>query len=40
MRFKFYFLIACCLQIGLNSLAQTVQQKVNQFRKENETEDH
>jgi acetylornithine deacetylase/succinyl-diaminopimelate desuccinylase-like protein len=37
MRFKFYFLIACCLQIGLNSLAQTVQQKINQFRKENET---
>src|SRR6188474_2507648 len=38
MRVKFYFLIACCSQIGLHSLAQTVQQKVNQYRKENETE--
>ena len=37
MRIKFYFLIACCLQTGLTSLAQTVQQKINQFRKENET---
>ena len=37
MRVKFHFLIACCLQIGLNSLAQTAQQKVNQYRKENET---
>ena len=37
MRVKFYFLIACCSQIGLHSLAQTVQQKVNQYRKENET---
>ena len=37
MRVKFYFLIACCLQIGSNSLAQTVQQKVNQYRKENES---
>ena len=36
MRVKFYFLIACFLQIGLNSVAQTVQQKVNQYRKENE----
>ena len=37
MRVKFYFLIACCLQMGLTSLTQTVQQKVDQFRKENET---
>jgi acetylornithine deacetylase/succinyl-diaminopimelate desuccinylase-like protein len=37
MRVKVYFLIACCVQIGLNPLAQTVQQKVNQYRKENET---
>ena len=37
MRIKLYFLIACCLQTGLTPLAQTVQQKVNQFRKENET---
>ena len=37
MRIKFYFLIACCLQIGLNSIAQTVQQKVNKYRKENES---
>jgi acetylornithine deacetylase/succinyl-diaminopimelate desuccinylase-like protein len=37
MRVKFYFLIACCLQMGSDSPAQTVQQKVNQFRKENET---
>ena len=37
MRIKFYFLMACCLQIGLNPLAQTVQQKINQFRKQNET---
>ena len=36
MRVKFYFLIACCLQTGLISFAQTVQQKVNQYRKENE----
>jgi len=37
MRIKFCFLIACCLQTGLNSLAQTVQQKINRYRKENET---
>jgi len=37
MRVKFYFLMACCLQIGLDPLAQTVQQKINQFRKQNET---
>src|SRR5678816_3763571 len=37
MKVKFYFLIACCSQIGLHSLAQTVQQKVNQYRKENES---
>jgi len=37
MRIKFYFLIACCFQTGLISFAQTVQQKVNQYRKENET---
>jgi acetylornithine deacetylase/succinyl-diaminopimelate desuccinylase-like protein len=36
MRVKLYCLIACCLQIGLNPHAQTVQQKVNQYRKENE----
>lgn len=36
MKVKFYFLIAGCLQIGLYSIAQTVQQKVNQYRKENE----
>lgn len=27
MKVKFYFLIAGCLQIGLYSIAQTVQQK-------------
>jgi acetylornithine deacetylase/succinyl-diaminopimelate desuccinylase-like protein len=37
MRVKFYFLIACCLQSGLTSITQTIQQKVNQYRRENET---
>jgi acetylornithine deacetylase/succinyl-diaminopimelate desuccinylase-like protein len=37
MRIKFYFLIACFLQTGLVSFSQTVQQKVNQFRKDNES---
>jgi len=37
MRVKFYFLIACFFQTGLISIAQTVQQKVNQYRKENES---
>ena len=36
MRVKFNFLIACCLQSGLISFSQTAQQKVNQYRKENE----
>jgi acetylornithine deacetylase/succinyl-diaminopimelate desuccinylase-like protein len=36
MRAKFFFLIACSLT-GLTSFAQTVQQKVNQYRKENES---
>jgi len=36
MKVKFYFLITCFLQIGLSSFAQTVQQKVNQYRKDNE----
>ena len=37
MRVKFYFLIACFFLTGLISHSQTVQQKVNQFRIENET---
>ena len=37
MRVKFYFLIACFFLTGLIPHSQTVQQKVNQFRKENET---
>ena len=36
MRAKFFFLIACSLT-GLTSFAQTVQQKVNQYRKENDS---
>ena len=36
MRVKFYFLVACFLQIGLPAITQTVQQKVNQYRKDNE----
>lgn len=36
MRIKFYFFIACFFQTGLISFAQTIQQKVNGFRKENE----
>src|SRR6478736_4619158 len=36
MRFKFPFLMACFFLTGLISLSQTVQQKVNQYRKENE----
>jgi len=36
MRIKFCFLFAFCLQTGLVSLSQTVQQKVNQYRQENE----
>jgi len=36
MRIKFYFLVTCFLQTGFVSFSQTVQQKVNQFRKENE----
>jgi len=36
MRIKFYFLVICFLQTGFVSFSQTVQQKVNQFRKENE----
>ena len=36
MRIKLYFFIACFFQTGLNSFAQTIQQKVNGFRKENE----
>jgi len=37
MRIKFYFLIACFLQSGIASFSQTLPQKVNQFRKENES---
>jgi acetylornithine deacetylase/succinyl-diaminopimelate desuccinylase-like protein len=37
MRIKFYFLAACFLQTGFVLFSQTVQQKVNQFRKDNET---
>ena len=37
MKFKFPFLIACSFLTGLISHAQTVQQKVNQYRKENES---
>ena len=33
---RFCFLIACFLQTGSNLFAQTVQQKVNQYRKDNE----
>src|SRR4030095_5475439 len=36
MRVKFYFLIACFFQTGLIPFAQTIQQKVNGYRKENE----
>src|SRR5687768_7249130 len=36
MRIKFCFFIACFFQTGLISFTQTVQQKVNAFRKENE----
>ena len=37
MKFKFSFLITCFLLSGLISHSQTVQQKVNQYRKENES---
>jgi acetylornithine deacetylase/succinyl-diaminopimelate desuccinylase-like protein len=37
MKFKFPFLITCSFVIGLISHSQTVQQKVNQYRKENES---
>lgn len=37
MRIKFYLFIACFLQTGITSFSQTVQQKVNQFRKDNES---
>jgi acetylornithine deacetylase/succinyl-diaminopimelate desuccinylase-like protein len=37
MRIKFYFLVACFLKTGFVLFSQTVQQKVNQFRKENES---
>jgi len=36
MKFKIHFLIACLFLTGLLSYSQTVQQKVNQYRKENE----
>ena len=36
MRVKSLVIIACCLQTGLISLGQTSQQKINQYRKENE----
>jgi acetylornithine deacetylase/succinyl-diaminopimelate desuccinylase-like protein len=36
MRIKSYFFIACFLQTGFISFSQTIQQKVNQFRKDNE----
>ncbi len=36
MRIKLYFFIACFIPTGLISFAQTTQQKVNRFRKENE----
>ena len=37
MKFNFSFLIACFFLTGLISHSQTVQQKVNQYRKENES---
>jgi acetylornithine deacetylase/succinyl-diaminopimelate desuccinylase-like protein len=37
MNFKFVFFIACLLLTGLISHSQTVQQKINQYRKENES---
>jgi acetylornithine deacetylase/succinyl-diaminopimelate desuccinylase-like protein len=37
MKLKFPFLIACSFLTGLISHSQTAQQKVNQYRKENET---
>jgi len=37
MKFKFPFLIACSFLIGLISQSQTIQQKVNLYRKENES---
>ena len=37
MKFKFSFLMACFFLIGLISHSQTIQQKVNQYRKENES---
>ena len=37
MKFKFPFVIACLFLTGLISHSQTVQQKVNQYRKENES---
>ena len=37
MKFKFSFLIASFFLTGLTSHSQTVQQKVNQYRKENES---
>ena len=37
MRIRFCLVMACFLQTGLMSVSQTVQQKVNKFRKENES---
>src|SRR5438045_3769542 len=37
MNFKIDYFIACFLLTGLISHSQTVQQKVNQYRKENES---
>ena len=37
MKFKFSFLMACFFLTGLISHSQTAQQKVNQYRKENES---
>jgi len=37
MKFKILFLIACSFLTGLLSYSQTVQQKVNKYRKENES---
>ena len=37
MKFKFSFLMTCFFLTGLISYSQTVQQKVNQYRKENES---
>jgi len=37
MKFKIHFVIACSFLTGLLSYSQTVQQKVNKYRKENES---